>query len=245
MNRKKYNWKLPSKIEKRIGKSTYGKQRTILEDDQLLIILHDIPQKKQLTREAKIFWRKPDGEFLCDGKSDGQNSLKQLLSRYEKKLASLEDLYHKATKSVDYFALIEELTPINRAATHLYNTLQSARELIKEDEFIIEMRDQAYELQRNFELLLSDAKLALDCNIAKNSEAQVSKSDEVLNAQHRLNIIAAIFFPLMAIAAIFGMNLLHGFENKNPVFFWIVFVAGLSAGIFFKNWIIKYNNRKP
>ncbi len=239
MKRKHYNWELPAKIEDRLGESTYGKQRAIFEDDNLLIILHDIPDADQLTRDSQVFWRKPDGEFLCNGQGDGQKLLKQLLNSYDKKLDKLDEAYEKVANSDDLFAILEEVAPVNRTSTNLYNTLQSARELIKEDEFLLEMRDRSYEMQRNFELLLSDAKMALDYKIAKNAEEELIKSSEAVEAQHRLNILAAIFFPVMAIATIFGMNLSHGLEGSPPLIFWIVFILGLFTGIFFKSWVVK------
>jgi len=44
------------------------------------------------------------------------------------------------------FDLMETLVPLTRAARNLHRALQTAREAIKSDPFIIEMRDQAYEV---------------------------------------------------------------------------------------------------
>ena len=64
--------------------------------------------------------------------------------------------------------------------------------------------------------------------MAKQAESQAL-------ASHRLNVIAAIFFPILAFAAIFGMNLDHGFENKDPWVFWIFVGIGIVIGMVMKS----------
>ena len=99
------------------------------------------------------------------------------------------------------------------------------------------MRDQAYELSRNFELLVGDAKLAMDHHIAKSAEAQAVKAEELAEAQHKLNVLAAVTFPLLVIAALLGMNLVHGMEGEQPWFFWAVIVVGGVVGFAVKQWV--------
>jgi len=68
-------------------------------------------------------------------------------------------------------------------------------------------------------------------------------------AQHKLNILAAIAFPLMSVSAVFGMNLQSGLENKPLFLFWLVFLGGLSLGLFVKGWVsstpVPENKRQP
>ncbi len=73
-------------------------------------------------------------------------------------------------------------------------------------------------------IILADAKLALDYRIAQSAEVQMAKATEMTAAQHKLNILAAATFPLMAVATFFGMNLVHGFESA-PGLFWVVLLA--------------------
>ena len=130
------------------------------------------------------------------------------------------------------------MIPAHRSATHLYETLQTAREQVKDDKFLIGMRDDAYEMQRCFELLLSDTRLALDFEMTRHAETQAVKSSEALEVQRRLNILAAITFPIMAIATVLGMNLTHGFEHHTPWIFWGVLILGLLVGINLKKWVV-------
>ena len=169
--------------------------------------------------------------------------MRALMESYENKLKELETAYDSATKAEQYFHLIEELMPIQRSAANMAATLQSGREQVKADRFILEMRDRSSDIARNFELLLGDSKMAMDYRMARNAEEQVAQSNQAVEAQHRLNILAAIFFPLMTIATIFGMNLQTGFETGSPMIFWVVFIIGLVTGLLFKSWVVSSKGR--
>jgi Mg2+ and Co2+ transporter CorA len=101
------------------------------------------------------------------------------------------------------------------------------------------MRDESYDISRAFDLLTSDAKLKLDYRIAKNSEEQAAQAQQMTSAQHRLNVLAAITFPIMAVATVLGMNLRHGFENQSPLYFMVVLVSGVVIGMFVKRWVAR------
>lgn len=242
MARRKFNWQLPVEIENRLGDTTYGRQRTIFEKDHLLIILHSPPNPDHRTREMQIFLRTPEGKFLCNGSDHGQAMMKRLMLAYMDLYEALNKQFNKAVDSAKFFKLMEALVPAHRSATHLYETLQTAREQGGDDKFLIAMRDDAYEMQRSFELLLSDTRLALEFEITRHAEAQAVKTDEALVVQRRLNILAAGTFPLIAVATVLGMNLTNGFEGSSPIIFWCVFGAGALIGVSLKNWVV---NQKP
>ena len=107
------------------------------------------------------------------------------------------------------------------------------------DAFIIAKRDEAYGINRNFEILLNEAKLSLDFQIAQSSETQAAKAHEMTLSQHKLNVLAAITFPIMAVATLFGMGgeLVHGLESKTPYLFWLILVIGFVLGILTKRWV--------
>lgn len=241
MKRKKFDWTLPDAIKNRLGDTTYGRQRTIFEDDHLLVILHAPPGADDEQREAEVFLRKPGGELLCNGQPHGDFRMRKLLAAYQNRLDELTDVYEQSSGmgSAELFELIESLAPLNRSSTNMAAALQSARELAHDDQFLIAMRDEAYEVSRGFELLYADAKAALDYRIASNAESQAQKTHEMTVAQHKLNVMAAITFPLMAIATLLGMNLIHGFENYSPLLFYAVLIAGLAVGWAVKGWVTK------
>jgi len=236
MRRKTFSWQLPREIEARLGESTYGRQRAICEAEHLLIILHAPPDPETHAREPQVFLRKPDGVVLWNGTGGGELRLRQLLVTYRELLERYDDALDNAQTVSDLFEILEPLGPLNRATTHLSQALQAAREHAREDAFLIAMRDEAYEISRGFEILTADAKLALDYRIAQNAEAQMAKAKEMAAAQHKLNILAAATFPLMAVATFFGMNLVHGFESA-PGLFWVVLLAGCAVGGYTVKWV--------
>jgi hypothetical protein len=239
VRRKQYNWELPPEIERRLGDSTYGRQRAIFEAEHLLIVLHTPPEGDESERDCVLFLRTPDGEYMCNGRDGGQARLRALLASYDELYEKYDDLYDKSTTPTEYFELMKVLAPLNRATSNLHSALQAARSCIEGDTFLIAMRDEAYEVSRNFELLTNDVKLAIDYQIAENTEQQAARADEMAAAQHKLNVLAAVTFPLMAIATLMGMNLVHGFETEPPVLFWSVVILGFLVGFAVKGWVTK------
>jgi Mg2+ and Co2+ transporter CorA len=81
---------------------------------------------------------------------------------------------------------------------------------------------------------------------AREAEEQARLSKEAVRASHRLNILAALFFPLTAIASIFGMQLWHGLDERSPAMFWIIFAVGAALGFGMKSWVLhKPKNNGP
>jgi len=237
MSRRSFDWKLPPAIEQRLGRDSYGPQRAIHEDDHLLLILHEPPISEGNAREAAVFLRKPDGKWLYHGVDNGQYALGQLLERYEKQFGGLEQLYAKAKTAEQLFQVLDRALPLARAAGNLKEAMQAARELVKLDPLLIDARDRTVDLARGMELLVGDSRLALDFHLARNAEEQAQFSLAGNRAQQKLNILAAWTFPLMTLAAVFGMNLRGGFESLPEIWFWLVFAVGIVLGMLAKGWV--------
>lgn len=184
MKRKNLNWKLPDAIEARLGEGTYGRQRAIFEAGHLLLILHAPPTPGNIERETLVFLRKPDGAILCNGFEGGELKLRKLIKDYRSCWEECDKEYDDADSAEALFRLLEKVAPLNRSSTNLANALQSAREYVKQDRFLIGMRDESYEVSRAFDLLLADAKLKLDYRMAKNAESQAVRTQEMARAQH-------------------------------------------------------------
>ncbi|MBS1160230.1 MAG: hypothetical protein H6R15_2649 [Proteobacteria bacterium] len=239
MSRRSFDWKLPPAIEQRLGRDSYGPQRAIHEDDHLLLILHEPPISEGNAREAAVFLRKPDGKWLYHGVDNGQYALGQLLERYEKQFAGLEQLYAKAKTAEQLFQVLDRALPLARAAGNLKEAMQAARELVKLDALLIDARDRTVDLARGMELLVGDSRLALDFRLARNAEEQAQFALAGNRAQQKLNVLAAWTFPLMTLAAVFGMNLRGGFENLPEIWFWLVFAVGIVLGMLAKGWVMR------
>lgn len=237
MRRPEYDWTLPKEINDRLGTESYGAQRALCEAGHLLLVLHEAPTRGGNQREHAVFLRKPDGKWLYQGQREGEPALRGLLDGYQGVLADLEGRCAKADTADALLQVLERLIPLSRAAANLKDALQSAREQVREDRLVLALRDQAVEVARGLELLLADARLSLDYRLARSAEDQAQAALQFSRAQHKLNIVAALTFPLMALAAVFGMNLRSGLEGLPGHAFWGVFVAGLWLGVMVKGWI--------
>jgi hypothetical protein len=235
-------WSMPESIRVRLGQSTFGRQRAILEDGHLLLVLHKPPGPDDRGREGVLFWRNPTGEWQFSRGGPGPGALKRHVQSYAELEARLAQDYDAAEDVHSLFDLLEALTPLVRSARNLHLALQTARDAVKNDTFLIEMRDLAYEVERNLELLLEDARNALQYRTAREAEEQARLSKQALLASHRLNILAALFFPLTAIASVFGMNLNHGLNVTSIVIFWVVAMVSLALGFAMKSWVLGQSN---
>jgi hypothetical protein len=231
-------WNLPEAIRTRLGQSTVGRQRAIVEDGHLLLVLHKPPGPDDRNREGALFWRNPAGEWQANRGGSGPGALKRHVQSYAELEGNLAHDYEAASDTAALFELLESLTPLDRAARNMHQTLQVAREAMKADPFMIEMRDLASDVERNFDLLVEDVRNAVQYRMAREGEEQARLSKEAVKASHRLNILAAWFFPLTAISSVFGMNFSHGLDEHRPVFFWVVFALGVGLGFAMKSWVL-------
>ena len=190
MKRKDFFWTLPPEIEARLGKSTYGRQRAIHEADHLLVVLHSPPRDHR--REAQVFLRTPDGKYMYNGHENGESQLRQLLGSYERLYEQFDKAYDKSSSAQDLFRILEPLGPIARRPPTWPTPCNRPARRWPDDRFLIAMRDEAYEAARNLELLLADAKAAMDYRVAQHTEAQTAKAQEMATAQHKLNVLAAV-----------------------------------------------------
>lgn len=219
------SWHLPHEIRARFGQKRSGRQRAMAADGHLLLVLHRAPQHGMRDREAIFFWRRPGGHWEYSGRGSGLRRLIEHIEEYSLAEQKLAREYERARGAKDYLRILERVGPLHHAVRNLHATLQTAREAIPDDRDIIDMRDWAYDLERTLDLLQTDTKHALDY-----------RSVQVAN---RLNVLAAIFFPMTAIASVFGMNLVSGLEGSSILIFWSVLLAGIALGFVTSWWALK------
>ncbi len=223
-------WELPVDIASRLGQSV-GRQRILVAEDHLLLVLHRLPDPRSAVREGVYFWRLPTGEWRASTGGVGLTALRGHIESYAKAIAALEERHERAVSASDYFAVLEGIAPLDRATSNLAATLQNAREAFPEAHELISLRDETGDIERAAELLQKSAKNALDFHIARQNEEQSRLASEAARAGNRLNVIAAIFLPLTAFAGVFGMNLPSGLENAPPALFWAIFAFGTLFGV--------------
>ena len=82
------------------------------------------------------------------------------------------------------------------------------------------------------ELLHADAKNGLDYTVAHETKQQTQRTYEMAVSAHRLNLLAAIFFPIATLSSLFGMNFQSGLESyPGPWLFWGTLGVGFVAGL--------------
>jgi hypothetical protein len=232
-------WEIPEAIRQRLGEDA-GPQRSMFEEEHLLIILHHVPRADQSDRTPAFFWRNPAGEWRStEGKGMGPVALQSFLDHWESQMLALEEQERKASTASEYHALLESTAPILRTTRGLHRALQQAREFVKDDRELINFRDTAAALERSAELLLQDAQFGLDFIAAKQSEQQAVIAQQMTRTSHRLNILAALFLPITALASVLSMGISSGLPDTR-INFWLVLFAGCLIGGTLALWV----NRK-
>ena len=72
----------------------------------------------------------------------------------------------------------------------------------------------------------------MDVAIVRRADEQAASARKMMVAAHRLNILAALFFPFATLGAIFGTTLTENWSWSNgPLPFILFLLAGVSTGL--------------
>lgn len=224
-------WDLPAAFRQRLG-DTAGKQRLMQEEGHLLLVLHRPPGPDEEKRAGRYFWRKPDGTWQGCEPGGKSITLASHMAEYNDQLERLDRREDAASTAREYFDVMGAVGPLHRATRHMHAVLQEAREAVPNDRELINLRDRAYELERSFELLHADTQNGLDFAVARRAEEQAASSQRMAISAHRLNLLAAFFFPLATLSAVLGVNMQHGYEQlPGPMPFLTMVGIGLAGGL--------------
>ena len=228
-----HTWTVPERFRARLGAQA-GRQRAMLHEGHLLLVLHDLPGSAETARRASFYWRAPDGAWKSAGAASkgGVVALRAHVEGFTTAAQALEERVEKASRAAEYFTVLQDVAPMLRAARNMHKTLQDARDGCPDDKDLITIRDQAYENERTLDLIQADAKNGLEFTIAKRAEEQAELSDQISRSGHRLNLLAALFLPITALGGILSINLEHGFEHQHsPWLFWSVVGGAFLLGL--------------
>lgn len=232
-------WQLPDEFRQRLG-STVGRQRLMKAHSDLLIVAHHVPEPDEVGRRGILFWRDGSGEWRAGNGDPGKVAIELHLGRYSKKIDEYEAMEAKAVRADDYLPVLEGMAPIVRSTRNLLDTLEQARQAIPEDRTMIDHRDKAYELSRQAELLYEDAKNSMDVAMVRRADEQAASAREMAIASHRLNMLAALFFPFAALGGIFGTTLTDNWSWSQSAVPFVLYVAlGSLMGFFLLQFVGK------
>ncbi len=223
------NWQLPDYFRGRLGSSA-GRQRLMHSDGQLLIVAHRVPEPNEATRRGVLFWFDGQQWRASDGQP-GKLAVDGLLEVYGKKIEQFDHQEAKAQSAAEYLPLLDGLSPLVRAVRNFYEVLQEARTVTSEIHELIDWRDRAYDISRTAELLYQDAKNSMELAVVRRAEEQATASHKMSVSAHRLNTMAAIFFPLATLGSIFGTTFTENWSWSGTAGPFVLFlVVGLVTG---------------
>lgn len=204
-----------------------GGQRCLEGEGELLLIVHEVPEPKVPEREAHFYLRRPDGTW-DDGEGGGLRSLRRLVIRYQATIDRYEAAIEEVEEMVGIFEMIRHTGPIARSMRNLKMALNRAVHAC-DDREVIELRDRAADTQRAAELLYQDAKLTLDFRQAENAQGHQEAAERLNVIAYRLNLLAGFFLPMVALGAIFGMNV--RVPDVFASWFWLILATGALLGV--------------
>jgi len=222
-------WDLPESILKRVGTSV-GRQRLMDEDGHLLLILHQVPRTEDdEVRTAALFWRNPAGEWKSTPTTGGLAGLEAHLVSYRASIHQLDEDVEAAKTARQYFEVMRRMHPLQRAVRNMAEVLQATRQALPDETRIIILRDQAADLERGIDLIVADAKAGMDFTMAEAASQQALAAESASMEARRLNRLAAFFFPLATLVAVFGMSAPD--EVLRYPGFWAVLLGGVMLGL--------------
>lgn len=206
-----------------------GHQRCVVGHDELLLILHDFPQAGIPERDAVFFWRRMDGHWIQAG-GLGLNELGALLERYATAIDANEEILEKAERAAEIFQILRQAGPMCRTLRNTLYALEKTQVQVHEDREIRSYLDRTRELVRAAELLQIDAKETMLFLQAETAENHAESSERLGNILFKLNLVTGFFLPVVALGAIFGMNVrMPGFVEG--MFWWILLLGLLVGGL--------------
>lgn len=215
----------PEVLEQLSGRP--GQQRCIEGSEELLLVLHEVPQPKTSERKALFFWKRHDGSWRQPSGS-GLGDLGALLDRFSSAIDAHERTLERVNSSARIFDVMQHAGPLARTTRNLVKALDQVLQIDADDHEIRNHRDHACEIEMAAELLNTSAHIALDFRVAQCSEDQALSTALLTRLAVRITLLVGVCLALAALAGVFVAH------EKIPVFvhavFWVVVSLGLATG---------------
>ena len=220
-------WALPDVFRRRMGEDV-GRQRLMQEEGQFLIILHHIPKAEDKgERKGAFFWIDAEDNWKSAPQSGGRSALRAHVDAYAARARELDVILEKTTCAEEVHEVIDQAAPMQRASRNMLEVLQNLRVALPNDAKVLTIRDLAVGVERTMDLLVQDAKSSLDFLIAKSASEQAAAAASATEEARKLNRLAAFFFPLLTLAAVFGINR----PSEVLTYDWLLALCAIGLGI--------------
>ncbi|MEX1048080.1 MAG: hypothetical protein WED15_01030 [Akkermansiaceae bacterium] len=182
-----------------------GKQRCLEGHDELLLIVHDVPEPAAPKIKPLLFWKRHDGRWTQPG-GPGISELGDLLNRYSEIIGSHHEVVTRAENAADILAILRHAGPLSRSSQELAHALDQTLASEPNDREIREIRDRAREIDRAAELLHTDARITLEFIRTEHGQSLARSAELILKTAQRILLVAAVFLPLIALGIFIGLS---------------------------------------
>jgi hypothetical protein len=121
-----------------------GRQRVIINDGAILIVLHRPPIDDYWKREGVFLLKTTTAAWLFKG----ERSARILLDSYRTVACGFDEEFEDASTPSALLALLDRLVPIRRSARNVHSVLSEAGKHLRGDTELAEWINFAYETER-------------------------------------------------------------------------------------------------
>ena len=197
------HYTIEPELREQLG-SRPGHQRCVEGDQELLLIVHEVP-KPGTPEKVIVFWRRHNGSW-CQPAGPGLHELEALLGRYLDVIDTQQEIVTRAGSAADVFSVIRHATPLARSLSELTKALEQALSFDPDDLSIRNCRDRIREIGRSADLLHADARATLDFLRTEQGEKLAASVDRIGRTVNRLSVLVIIFLPLAALGTFLGIS---------------------------------------
>ena len=204
-----------------------GHQRCIEGHDELLLIVHDVPEGL-FPGAPMIFWRRHDGRWVQE-EGPGIAELDALLERYEEVISGHFAVVNRADSAEEIFTAQRHSAPLLRSVRDLIRALEQVLSFDPNDKTVRELRDRAREIELAADLRQADSRVTLEFLRTRQGDELLRTTGRLSRIVDRLALLVLVFLPLAALGTFLAMSGSVPFVVK--LVFWGVFGVGLLATV--------------
>ncbi len=227
------HYTIEPELREQLG-SRPGHQRCVEGDQELLLIVHEVP-KPGTPEKVLVFWRRHNGSWAQPA-GPGLNELEDLLGRYLDVIDTQQEIVTRAGSAAEVFGVIRHAAPLARSLSELTKALEQALSFDLDDLSIRNCRDRIREIGRSADLLHADARATLDFLRTEQGEKLAASVDRIGRTVNRLAVLVIIFLPLAALGSFLSMS--PGIPWLIGIALWVILLAGGAVA-----WIVLVKKR--